>query len=333
MPSTETPPPSSVLVLGAGELGSEVLKSLASHPARGTCKISLLLRPSTIASPSPAKRVESDAYRDAGIEFVEGDIGNPSTTVEELAEIFGRFEVVVGCTGMTFPSGTQLKITRAMLLADRNLDQQEAGGGKKKIRYFPWQFGIDYDRVGRESGQDLFDEQLEVRDILRAQDEVDWVVVSTGMFVSFLFEEAFGVVDMAGNGGGGRVVALGSWENALTVTAVEDIGRIVAELVLVDVQERGVVYVAGDTVSMKRLADVTESIVGKEVQRAVKTVDQLKMELREDGGRDAMKKYRVVFANGVGVSWDREGCYNVKKGVETVRFEEWASRNVKPRGV
>ena len=45
-------------------------------------------------------------------------------------------------------------------------------------RYFPWQFGVDYDVIGRGSAQDLFDEQLDVRDLLRSQNRMEWVIVS-----------------------------------------------------------------------------------------------------------------------------------------------------------
>jgi len=55
-------------------------------------------------------------------------------------------------------------------------------------RYVPWQFGVDYDVIGRGSAQDLFDEQLDVRDALRSQSGTEWVIISTGMFTSFLFE-------------------------------------------------------------------------------------------------------------------------------------------------
>jgi len=68
-------------------------------------------------------------------------------------------------------------------------------------RYFPWQFGVDYDVIGRGSAQDLFDEQLDVRDLLRGQSGTEWVVVSTGMFMSFLFEPWFGVVEVGKDGG------------------------------------------------------------------------------------------------------------------------------------
>lgn len=215
---------------------------------------------------------------------------------------------------MSLPPGTQLKISRAILATAKN--------GSVR-RYFPWQFGVDYDAIGLASAQDLFDEQLAVRDLLRGQKEVEWVIVSTGMFMSFLFEEGFGVVDLRGE----RVMALGSWENCLTVTAVEDIGRVVAELAFVGVEEKGVVFVAGDTVSMGRLADVVDGLLGREVERSVKTVEQLERELVESPD-NVMRKYRAVFAAGVGVSWDKEASFNAKRGLDMVLVEDWAKVNV-----
>ncbi|GAB7329283.1 hypothetical protein MBLNU13_g01089t1 [Cladosporium sp. NU13] len=302
-------PPSSILVLGAGELGTQVLKSITNHPSLNTTKITLLLRPSTLTSPSPTKQSELASYRASNIALLPGDIAND--TEAHLSSLFAPFDTVISCTGMALPPGTQLKITRAILAAGVN-------------RYFPWQFGVDYDTIGRASAQDLFDEQLAVRELLRSQTGVEWVIVSTGMFMSFLFEEAFGTVDLRA----GRVTALGGWENGLTVTAVEDIGRVVAELALVGVEERGVVFVAGDTVSMARLADVVDGLLGgKKVERSAKTIGQLEGELAE-APDDVMRKYRAVFAAGVGVSWDKQISYNAKRGMDMVLVEDWAKVNV-----
>lgn len=303
------PQPTSILVLGAGELGTQVLTSLMSHPSLGTTKITLLVRPSTLSSSDPSKQAELASYRKSAIALLPGDIAND--TQSQLSSLLAPFDTVISCTGMSFPPVTQLKITRAVLDAGVH-------------RYFPWQFGVDYDTIGRASAQDLFDEQLAVRGVLRGQTAVEWVVVSTGMFMSFLFEEAFGVVDLQA----GRVAALGSWENRLTVTAVEDIGRVVAELALVGVGEKGVVFVAGDTVSMARLADVVGGLLGRrEVERRVKTVEQLEQELLE-APDDVMRKYRAVFAAGVGVSWDKKTSFNAKRGMDMVLVEDWAKVNV-----
>ena len=123
------------------------------------------------------------------------------------------FHTVISCTGFVGGPGVQRKIARAAL-----------DGGVK--RFVPWQFGVDYDAIGRGSPQDLFDEQLDVRDLLRAQQATEWVIVSTGMFTSFLFEPAFGVVDLAAN----RVNALGSLDTAVTLTTADDIGALTAEI-------------------------------------------------------------------------------------------------------
>lgn len=306
------PPPTSILLLGAGELGTQILNHLTTHPQRSEVqRIALLLRSSSIASNDPAKQASMEKYAEARIDLVPGDLATDSTA--HLAALFAPFDIVVSCTGMTLPRGTQMKVSRAVL---------EAG----VKRYIPWQFGLDYDAIGRASAQDLFDEQLDVRDLLRGQaGATEWVVVSTGMFLSFLFERAFGVVDLGLPGGGVR--ALGGWENELVVTTVEDVGRIVAEIVLMGEEERGVVYVAGDVVSMWRLADVVEMALGRSVKRSVGTVGQLERELEEDPG-DAMRKYRAVFAAGVGVSWDLKETFNFRHDMRTVSVEEWARQNL-----
>ena len=78
----------------------------------------------------------------------------------------------------------------------------------KVKRYFPWHFGFDYDVVWRGSVQDLWSEQLDVRELLRAQRGTEWVV-STGLLMSFLFERDFGIVNVSGGEREGIVRALG----------------------------------------------------------------------------------------------------------------------------
>ncbi|MFX5956811.1 NmrA family NAD(P)-binding protein, partial [Acinetobacter baumannii] len=85
----------------------------------------------------------------------------------------------IGCTGYAAGRDTPMKVARAAVKSGIT-------------RYFPWQFGVDFDAIGRGGPQDLFDAQLDVRDYLRSQAEMDWVVISTGMFTSYLFEPEFG---------------------------------------------------------------------------------------------------------------------------------------------
>lgn len=151
------------------------------------------------------------------------------------------------------------------------------------------QFGGDYDRIGRGSAQTLFDEQLDVRELLRGQSRMDWVIVSAGMFTSFLFEPAFGLVNAERT----VVSAIGSWENRITVTSPHDIGRLTAEIVLACPDIQGVVYVAGDTVSTGQLADVVENAKGEKVVRRLRTITQLEDDLAA-APDDTMCKYRLV---------------------------------------
>lgn len=211
---------------------------------------------------------------------------------------------------MYAPPSTQVKIAQAVIAA--NIPH-----------YFPWQFGIDYDIIGRNSSQNLFDSQLDVRDLLRSQKSTKCTIVSTGIFISFLFEPSFGLVNAERD----LVTGIGNWDNEITATSPQDIGRVAAELALVYPDTEGVVYVSGDTISMSRLADVVEKVKGKGVERKLKTVEDLKGELVESP-EDGMRKYRVVFAEGKGTAWAIDESFNAKIGMVMESVEEWAERNL-----
>ena len=300
----------SILVLGAGELGMAVLRGLAGHLAHSQrTTLTVLIRHSTINSQGPDKKRDLAELRSLGIEFLPGDLVDGS--IADLSALFKRFHTVIGCTGFVAGRSIQLKLARAALDA-----------GVK--RYFPWQFGVDYDAIGKGSAQDLFDEQLDVRDLLRSQERSGWVIVSTGMFTSFLFEPSFGVVDLAEN----TVHALGSWDTAVTVTTPEDIGVLTAEIVFEPRIVNSVVFTAGDTLTYGRLAEIVDSILGRKVRREAWSVPELKDELAKDPG-NPIKKYRVVFAEGRGVAWEMERTFNAQRGIEVMDVEGWAKKNLK----
>lgn len=297
----------SILVLGAGDLGNSVLHALASHPQRKNASITVLVRSSTMNSFDPTKQAQISKMRSLGVAFLQGDIVN--ATEGSLAALFEPFGIIIGCTGMTYPTGTQTKIARAVLHAGTR-------------RYLPWQFGFDYDLIGRGSSQDLFSEQLGVRDLLRQQSSTNWVIVSTGVFMSFLAEASFGVVDVEQN----LVRALGRWENNITATSVEDIGQVVAEVVYSVPEVQGVVHIAGDTLSYADLARVTSSVSGQVVDRELWSVEKLKSDLIHDPN-NGMKKYRVVIAEGKGVAWNPAQTFNVERGLLLQTFETWMMRH------
>lgn len=304
---------SKILVIGAGELGFQVLRALAAHPQLEPATTAVLMRPGSIDSSSLSKKKQNTALQGLGVQLVRGDIVEDSEAT--LASIFARYDTVIGCTGFVSGTGIQVKIARAALAA-------------KIPRFIPWQFGVDYDAIGRGSPQDLFDEQLDVRDLLRSQTTTHWTIVSTGMFTSFLFEPSFGVVDWENS----QVNALGSLENRVTLTTAEDIGTITAEIVLGgdDLFNHRPIFIGGDTISYEELAQLVEKMTARPVVRNVLTTEALQAALAADP-TNGLLKYQAVFGQGHGVAWDLSGTFNQQRGIHAETAEDWARRNFESR--
>ncbi|KAF2839991.1 hypothetical protein M501DRAFT_922085, partial [Patellaria atrata CBS 101060] len=304
----------SILVLGAGELGLSILRALITSPPvkSETSTVTVLLRPGS----SSVTKIRDLSQQ---IRIIEGDVGAP---VNELAGLFGGFDAVVCATGYGAPLGTQRMIAEAVRKAGELRGEEGGNGrGRKRLRFIPWQFGVDYDVVGHGSQMPLFEEQLGVREFLRSKEVrgvVDWVIVSTGMFTSFLFEEEFGVVRVEGwkEGRRGRVTALGGWRNRVTVTGVGDIGVLTARALFEPELHERIVYTAGQTFEYGFLADLLqEMLFGNEperLERVVWTAEELERRVRETG--DMLERYRLLFAQGKGVSWDTNRTWNVRLG-------------------
>ena len=303
----------SILILGAGELGTAVASAITSHERRGSSSISVAIRGSSLYPTNEGQISKNGHLRSLGANLVAADVFD--WNVDQLASLLKPYDTVIGCLGMVAPPATQLKICRAVLQAHVK-------------HYIPWQFGMDYDSIGRGSSQDLFTEQLDVRDMLRAQHHTQWTIVSTGLFTSFLFEPVFGVVDMTSKTP--KVAALGSWDNSITVTSPVDIGRVVAEIVLKgweDVQGK-VAFTAGDTVSYARIAEVVRSVTGIEPEKNVLSLDTLGEMLRERP-EDTMLKYQRVFAEGRGVAWDQHDTFNHKHGITMETAADYLRTNLR----
>ncbi|RYH16000.1 MAG: aromatic alcohol reductase [Alcaligenaceae bacterium] len=279
--------------------------------AKGTpgSKISVLLRASTINTQALEKKLEIDELRSLGIDMVPADLVNDS--IDQLAEVFARFDTVIGCAGMVAGRETPMKLATAALKS-----------GVK--RYFPWQFGVDFEAIGRGSPQDLFDAQLDVREALRAQTKTEWVIISTGLFTSFLFEPSFEVVDFEND----TVNALGSLGTSVTLTTPDDIGKLTAEIVFFEPPFRNeIVYLSGETVAYGQVAGILERVLGRPFKTNVWTVPYLMQELEKDPTHH-IKKYRAVFAQGNGVSWPKAGTFNEQQSIQVTTAEQWATKNL-----
>lgn len=301
-----------ILVLGAGELGMPVLRNLARRATDiDGAKISVLLRESAVESGDSSKQRDIAEIREAGIEIVLGDLVND--TIDELASLFSRYDTVIGCAGYAAGINTPMKLAKAALQSGIP-------------RYFPWQFGVDFEAIGRGGPQDIFDAQLDVRALLRAQDKTEWVIISTGMFMSYLFEPEFGVVDLENS----EVHALGSLDNAVTLTTPDDIGVLTAEIVFFEPMIRNeIVFLAGDTVTYGEVADKLGAALGRRFMRSVWTVPFLMEELANDP-KNMMRKYRAAFAIGRGVAWDKAGTFNDRHGIPVTDLSALIDAELRP---
>ncbi|KAK5462544.1 hypothetical protein LTS15_002256 [Exophiala xenobiotica] len=312
-----TPRTRSILVIGAGELGLAILHALISHPHYNpqATSITLLVRPSTLSNPSPEKGKQQSDLRALGINLAPGDV---ESSAEELTALFRPYSSVIHAGGMALPPGSLLKVTRAILAAG--------------VQYYvPWQHGVDYDAITRQGGQGMFAEQIDVRDLLRSQNSTQWVVLSCGIFMSFLFQEFWGVVLRLPDDGKGKgkvqVTALNSWDDLITTTTAEDIARCTAELIYnANTPVNTPVYIAGDTLTYGQFAEVVGRAMGREVVGQVWPLSYLRNESQIDP-EDKMKRYRVVFAERKGLSWPKEETWSAKRGMDLMGVEEWVRKN------
>ena len=317
----------SILVIGAGELGLAVINAILAHPSYSptSTQLTLMIRPASLSNPSPEKAKQNSHIRSLGVNIVPGDI--ESLSQPELTSLLndGKYTTVLHAGGMTLAPSTMLKLTHAVIEA--------------KIPYYvPWQHGVDYDIIGREGGQGMFSEQIDVRDLLRSQSTTDWIVLSCGIFTSFLFEEFWGVVrklqleeDAQGNEKV-QITALNSWDDVITTTTARDIGTCTAELLFMpDAPVKKSVYIAGDTLTYGEFADTVERVLAPRsvnVVREIWPLSYLKEESQKDP-EDKLKKYRVVFSEGRGLSWPKDETWSAKQGIETEGVEQWVSENWK----
>jgi hypothetical protein len=310
MSTTLLPSPIRILLLGAGELGTAFLPHLSPLPNTNI----------TIGIRSPHKYTHLES---TNIFLTAIDLCSPSS---QLSEAFSNFDILVSATGFGQTPESILKLANEVLAAGKL--RKERGEGK--IWFFPWQFGVDYDITLDGQGlMPLFGAQKKVRDLLRstaAESNVKWTIVSTGIFMSFLFEPFWSIVDRSKESERKIVVrALRDWKHGVTVTHVHDIGRVMGRIVAGDVDgEDKVLYVAGETVSYGNLADVVERVSKRRVEKEAWSIEYLEEELRKDP-EDGIKKYRLVFARD-GVWWKGKGTVNDVLGMQMMSVEEYVKQ-------
>ena len=86
-------------------------------------------------------------------------------------------------------------------------------------------------------------------------------------------------------------------------------------------------YIAGDTITYRQLADAVGALLDLNVHRTEWSVPELKRELAADPD-NSIKKYRAVFAEGKGVAWDKSQTFNAQRGIAARGLEDWMRANL-----
>ncbi|KAB8336640.1 hypothetical protein FH972_020951 [Carpinus fangiana] len=305
--------PSEILILGAGELGTAIAQAFASYRDANPSKV---LRLTILRSGVRRNDSTSSELSTMDVKLVHMDI--VGTTIEVLASTFSNYDTVISCLGFASGPALQMKIAEAAV--------------QSTVKCFvPWQWGVDYDTIGRGSAMPLFDIQVDVRDLLRSKlgqngssisdtgPSRRWIIISTGIFQSFIVLESYGVV-VPSDTGTKKVRALGSWETLTAVTRVEDIAQAAVAAVCVHPETKGIIKIAGQNISYEELAEVISRVTGKEVEKEMWGLDDLKKE-QEQEPNDVMRRYRVIFGGGKGVAWTREETWTAVQNMMGV--EEW----------
>jgi hypothetical protein len=143
-----TQPQTSILLLGAGELGSAFLPHLTNLPST---HITLGIR-------TPSKYTHlTTTY--PSLTLLPIDLSSPS---QQLAETFSQYDMLISATGFGADPSTVLKLAHEVLAAGKIKERE----GKGKVWFFPWQWGVDYDITGDGQGlMPLFGAQQSVRNL------------------------------------------------------------------------------------------------------------------------------------------------------------------------
>lgn len=85
------------------------------------------------------------------------------------------------------------------------------------------------------------------------------------------------------------------------------------------------VYIAGDTLTYRELADLLQAHWGVEVNRTLLDSARLQEAVRNHP-HDVGAKYRLAFARPDGVAWDKAATFNARQGLLTTTAGQWLAR-------
>lgn len=291
-----------VLVVGTGNVGGSVLRSLSSSTFKDRVAASVLVRPASLQDSTKSAKLEQ--FRSAGVQILSGD---STDSVDSLTALLQGFHTVISALAVVEP--------------DPQFNLLEAAKRAGVQRFIPSEFSIDTEAAGPGHALEvLYAPKQPIREALQ-QSGLDYLFITPGLYAELLLSP-FAGVDLAQ----GVVTAPGSFDTTVTVTSHADIGRLTAHLLFSDLH-RTKVRLAGDVVTYTQIADAVDQVTGSKVQRRVWSVEDIDRAIAAKQGliKAAVAKF---CANGTGAHWPLSEAWNHQQGLPTGNLVEYVRERV-----
>lgn len=262
-----------VLVGATGNLGPHLLQQLNAAP---DINARVLARPTSAILKNPPKDVS----------IITADFDSK----DSLAEALKGVDAIVFSTGVG-----------GFLAQKTFLDAAIAAGVK---RFIPSEFGSDYNNVNAQK-MAVFGEKMEARKAIveRAdRGEITWTALSNGPFLEWCINNGF----LGVNAKDKTAILYDGGKNYFSCSSFPDIGKAVVGILRHPEETKNkVVYMQSYRLTIQKLVEVVEKIIGAKLTKSEKSTVELEREAGEkiaQGDFSALydQVRRVIFGEGFG---------------------------------
>ena len=275
-----------VLVLGYARAGSSILLALGRRSTQFHTFV--LVRSSSVT----AKAAELASFRALGVHVLEGDL---NAEEERLISLMKGYHIVVSCVTHQRMGTDELRVVRACKAAGVS-------------RYLPTAFGVDEEAVGPNSPMSfIFDQKVKNYAVI-ADVGLSYTVVSCGLWTEWLLGSGHG--DLLGLDWQRRIItAVGGFDCKVCTTSLQDLGDLVAEVLVDPSTVNAHVHIQSDLVTLEQIAVALEQATAHRWERKVLTIAEAEGLQAATPGSWAYT-FRIIIARQRGVWWPVEESWN-----------------------
>jgi nucleoside-diphosphate-sugar epimerase len=234
-----TTKPIALLVGVTGMLGYKIASAIL---AKDAMEVRALIRPE--ATIDPKKQAKLDELKSKGVIFVEGDLLNTSSLPSACDGVNAIVSAVSGDEEM-------------MVTGQINLIEAAAEKGVRRM--IPSDFSVDYRKLDWGDNYNL-DMRKKVFGALESS-PLDYTLILNGCFTDILFGSFLNIFDFTA----GTFKYWGDGNTPFDTTTTDDTAKLIAEAIADPTMANGVLQVAGDVITMKKLLETYQTVNGKKL--------------------------------------------------------------------